>query len=64
MPEPPLDALMPWCSSMRCAEDPGRRDGAQQGGSISRWSVRPDGTKEVLGLSIEQIVGAKLWLGY
>ena len=42
-------------------QDPRRRPGAQQGG-VHRARRARDGTKEILGLWIEQNEGAKFWL--
>jgi putative transposase len=48
---------------LRCSpgQDPGRGAGPQQGGLIA-LGVAADGTKDVLGLRIENTEGAKFWL--
>ena len=43
-------------------QDPRRGPGAQQGPSTSRSVCEADGTKEILGLWLEQNEGAKFWL--
>ena len=50
----PLEALYPTRSASRCAT----RAPSATRRSTSRFGVRPDGTKEVLGLWIEQCEGA------
>ncbi len=59
----PLEAAL--CDRvLRCAagEDPRRGDGAEQSRLPGDRGALPEGTKDVLGIWIEQTEGAKFWL--
>ena len=51
-----------WCSSTRCGSRSATRASCATRRSTSRSGVSADGTKEILGLWIEQTEGAKFWL--
>ena len=62
MAEPPLEALYPlvFLDAIRVKV---RDEGTVRNKAVYvALGVRPDGTKEVLGLWIEQTEGAKFWL--
>ena len=51
-----------WSSSMRCGSRSATRASSATRPCYIALGVRPDGTKEILGLWIEQTEGAKFWL--
>ena len=63
MAEPAAGYLLPAGVLRRHpGQGPRRRLRAQQGDLYCAWRLQPDGTKEILGIWIEQTEGAKFWL--